>query len=118
MNSIPHKSYYCNQSEFGSVDEYERHVVVHYPGLPGYPGPADIELYGLKKRGMSWERHKSKHGMEIVNHGQKSDKLRFYKAIIVTTRDSKSIWSKHYQRGRHLPNMMSCKSQSNKYAYR
>ena len=55
-------------------------------------GPADIELYGLKKRGMSWERHKSKHGMEIVNHGQKSDKLRFYKAIIVTTRDSKSIW--------------------------
>jgi len=92
MNSIPNECYYCIQSEFGSVDEYERHIVVHYPGLPGYPGPADIELYGLKKRGMSWERHKSKHGMEIVNHGQKSDKPRFYKAIIVTTRDSKSIW--------------------------
>lgn len=75
MNSIPHKCYYWIQSEFGSVDEYERHIVVHYPGLPGYPGPADIELYGLKKRGMSWGRHKSKHGMEIVNHGQNQTNL-------------------------------------------
>jgi hypothetical protein len=32
---------------------YERHVVVHHPDLPGYPGPADIQLYGLKKQWMS-----------------------------------------------------------------
>gem|GEM_PF-6765865 len=31
-------------------------VVTRHPDLPGYPGPADIELYKLKKQGMSWER--------------------------------------------------------------
>ncbi len=56
MSSFPPKCYYCNQIKIGSVDGYERHVVVHLPDLPGYPGPADIELYGLKKQGMSWER--------------------------------------------------------------
>ena len=56
MSSILPKCYYCNQSDFGSVDGCERHVVVHHSDLPGYPGPADIELYGLKKQGMSWEK--------------------------------------------------------------
>jgi hypothetical protein len=46
----------CNESEFGSVDKYERHVVTRHPDLPGYPGPADIELYKLTKQGMSSER--------------------------------------------------------------
>ena len=55
MSSFPLKCYYCNQSDFGSVDEYERHIVIHHPDLPGYQGPADIKLYGLKKN-MSWER--------------------------------------------------------------
>jgi hypothetical protein len=50
MSSFPPKCYYCNQSDFGSVDGYERHVVVHHPDLPGYPGPADIALYSLKKQ--------------------------------------------------------------------
>jgi hypothetical protein len=59
MSSFLPKCYYCNQSDFGSVDGYEKHVVVHHPDLPGYPGPAGIALYGLKKQGMSWEEVKA-----------------------------------------------------------
>ena len=46
MSTFPPRCYYCN----------ERHVVVRHLGLPGYPGPADIEFYKLKKQGMYWER--------------------------------------------------------------
>jgi hypothetical protein len=56
MSSFPPKCYYCNESDFSSVDGYERHVVTRHPDLPGYPGPADIDLYKLKKQGMLWER--------------------------------------------------------------
>jgi len=56
MISFPPKCYCCNEADFDSVDGYERHVVPRHPDLPGYPGPADIELYKLKKQGMSWER--------------------------------------------------------------
>ena len=56
MSSFPPKCYYCSKSDFGSVDGYERHVVTRHPDTPGYPGPADIDLYKLKKQGMSWER--------------------------------------------------------------
>jgi hypothetical protein len=56
MSSFPPKCYYCNQNDFGSVDGYERHLVTHHPDVPGYPGPADIALYGLEKQGMSWKR--------------------------------------------------------------
>ena len=28
--------------------EYDKHIIHKHPGKPGYPGPADIELYGLK----------------------------------------------------------------------
>jgi hypothetical protein len=67
MGSFPPKYYYCSQSDFGSAGEYERHVVTYHPDLPGYPGPADIELYGLKKTGyVMGEGSKSRHGMEIV----------------------------------------------------
>jgi hypothetical protein len=51
----------------GSVDGYERSVVTRHPDLPGYPGPADIELYKSMKQGMSWERA-SRYRMEIVIH--------------------------------------------------
>ena len=51
--SFPPKCYYCNERDFGSVDRYECHVVTRLPDLPGYPGPADIELYKLKKRRIS-----------------------------------------------------------------
>ena len=53
MGNFPPHCYYCDSKDFGSVDEYERHVVVHHPDLPG---PADFQLFGLKKQGMSWER--------------------------------------------------------------
>lgn len=56
MSSFPPKRYYCNESEFGLVDGYERHVVSWHPDLPGYPGPADIELSKLKNQSMSWEQ--------------------------------------------------------------
>jgi hypothetical protein len=56
MSSSPPKCYYCNEGDFGSVDGYERHVVTRHPGLPGYPGLADIEMYKLKKQDMSWEK--------------------------------------------------------------
>ena len=47
MSTFPPKCYYCNESDFGSVDGYERYVVMRHPDLPGHPGPADIELYKL-----------------------------------------------------------------------
>jgi hypothetical protein len=50
MSSFPPKCYYCNEGDFGSVDGYERHIVTRHPDLPGYPGPADIEFYTLKKQ--------------------------------------------------------------------
>jgi hypothetical protein len=56
MGSFPPRCHYYNEGDFGSVDRYERHVVARHPDLPGYPGPADIELYKLKKQGMYWER--------------------------------------------------------------
>jgi hypothetical protein len=32
-----------------TTEEYETHIVMeHRPGTPAYPGPADIEKYGLK----------------------------------------------------------------------
>jgi hypothetical protein len=56
MGSFPSKCYHCKQSDSGSVDGYERHVVTRHPDLPGYPGPADIALYGLKNQGKYWEK--------------------------------------------------------------
>ena len=53
---FPNKCYYCTTSGFDSTDEYERHIVMRHPNLPGYPGPADIIFYGLEKQGMPWER--------------------------------------------------------------
>jgi hypothetical protein len=51
--AFPLKCYYCNEIDFESVDGYERYVVTRHPDLPGYPGPADIELHKLTKQGMS-----------------------------------------------------------------
>jgi hypothetical protein len=65
-SSFPPRCYYCDSKDFGPVNDYERHVVIHHPDLPGYPGPADIKLYGLKKQNMSWEREIKADPMEIV----------------------------------------------------
>ena len=61
MTTFPPRCYYYNENDFGSVDGYERHVTMYvvitrHPNLPGRLGPADIELYNLKRQGMSWER--------------------------------------------------------------
>jgi hypothetical protein len=45
MGSFPPKHYYFNQSDFGSVDEYNRNVVIHHPDLSEYLGQADIKFY-------------------------------------------------------------------------
>ena len=50
------KYYYYDSKNFGSVDGYERHVVIRHPNLPGYPGPVDIKFYGIEIQDMSWER--------------------------------------------------------------
>jgi hypothetical protein len=45
---------YCMNKEgyHGSIslskEDYERHIVMEHAGKPAYPGPADIEIYGLK----------------------------------------------------------------------
>jgi hypothetical protein len=31
-----------------TTHDYEVHIVTTHPGKPAYPGPADLELYGLK----------------------------------------------------------------------
>jgi DNA-binding transcriptional ArsR family regulator len=36
-----------------TTDEYERHIVMKHKNRPAYPGPADIEKYGLKLNGKS-----------------------------------------------------------------
>ena len=56
MTTFLPKCYCYNENDFGTVDGYERHVITRHPNLPGRLGPADIELYNLKRQGMSWER--------------------------------------------------------------
>lgn len=38
---------YCGYKPKRTHD-YEVHIVTKHPGRPAYPGPADVELYGLK----------------------------------------------------------------------
>ena len=38
MNNFPPRCYYCNETDFSSVDEYERHVVTKYPNLDDVSG--------------------------------------------------------------------------------
>lgn len=53
---FPPYCYYCDINPFGNVDEYERHIVMKHPGMPGYPGPCDIKKLSLKPQGMYWEQ--------------------------------------------------------------
>jgi integrase len=43
-----------NSKDFGSVNEYERHVVIKHPKLPCYSGPADIQYYYLERQVSVW----------------------------------------------------------------
>jgi hypothetical protein len=48
---------YCNNNggykgpPITTPDEYDRHIIKKHAGKPAYPGPADIQLYGLKLNG-------------------------------------------------------------------
>jgi hypothetical protein len=48
---------YCNNNggykgpPITTPDEYDRHIISKHKGKPGYPGPADIQLYGLTLNG-------------------------------------------------------------------
>ena len=37
MSTFPPRCYYCDSQNFGSVNDYERHIVMRHPNLPGYP---------------------------------------------------------------------------------
>ena len=37
---------YCSYKP-QTTHDYEVHIVTRHPGKPAYPGPADVELYGL-----------------------------------------------------------------------
>jgi hypothetical protein len=53
----PPNCYYCDLTFSGiEKSEYEKHVVIKHPGKPGYPGLPDIGKYGLKSKGLWWER--------------------------------------------------------------
>ncbi len=52
---FPPKCYRCDSSSYATKEEYENHCVNIHPGLPGYPGPADIKAMNLIPQGMTWE---------------------------------------------------------------
>jgi len=56
---FPPKCYRCEFSKYETKKEYDYHCVTRHPGLPGYPGPADIIESGLKPQGMNWEKLQS-----------------------------------------------------------
>ncbi len=54
-NNFLYSCYYCPSCETNDKKEYERHVVIHHPGKPGYPGQADLERHDLAPKGKEWE---------------------------------------------------------------
>ena len=54
-STFPPKCYRCDCTNFNTKGEYEYHCLTKHPGLPGYPGPADIKESNLTPQGMSWE---------------------------------------------------------------
>ena len=55
---FPPKCYYCIAGRFSTKNQYEEHIVRCHNGLPGYPGPADMEKHTLEPQGMNWENQK------------------------------------------------------------
>ena len=56
-STFPPKCYRCDFSNYNTKGEYDYHCVRTHPGLPAYPGPADIKDSGLTPQGMSWENN-------------------------------------------------------------
>jgi len=54
-SAYPPKCYRCDFSNYHAKEEYDHHCVTKHPGLPGYPGPADIRESCLTPQGMSWD---------------------------------------------------------------
>jgi hypothetical protein len=52
---FPPKCYRCDLTNFQNKEDYDHHCVTIHPGLPGYPGPADIRESDLSPQGMPWE---------------------------------------------------------------
>lgn len=52
---FPPKCYRCDLTNFQNKEDYDHHCVTTHPGLPGYPGPADIRESDLSPQGMPWE---------------------------------------------------------------
>jgi hypothetical protein len=52
---FPPRCYRCDFSSYETKEEYDYHCVVRHPGLPGYPGPADINRDNLVPQDMPWE---------------------------------------------------------------
>ena len=80
--SHPPNCYYCSKKGFINKDEYERHVVITHPLLPGYPNEGDIKLYNLKPQGMDrWEKPLSeKEAEEILTaYIPIKERLKYYK---------------------------------------
>lgn len=53
---IPKKCYRCDKANFQTKGQYLRHCVIRHPGLPAYPGPADILAEKLQSQNMLWEK--------------------------------------------------------------
>jgi hypothetical protein len=50
----PPKCHYC-VAEFKTKARYERHVILHHSGKPGYPNLPYLKAMNLKPQGCLWE---------------------------------------------------------------
>jgi hypothetical protein len=48
--------YHCDGFHTGNQDYYENHMARCHFRLPAYPSVADLQRYGLKPQGKSWEK--------------------------------------------------------------
>ncbi len=56
QRDYPLDCYYCNEIFDGiGKKEYDKHMISRNPHKSAYPGPADIKLYSLIPKEMSWE---------------------------------------------------------------
>lgn len=60
--SYTYTCYQCKNDgknfETNFKSEYEGHCIQKHPGMPAYPGTADLEKYGWKAQGKPWENSK------------------------------------------------------------
>jgi hypothetical protein len=49
------KCYHCGQFESNTEKEYRRHITFNHFKKPMFPSKTELEKYGLKSQGKSWE---------------------------------------------------------------